>query len=67
MADIDTESVVDSLREVWKQESKGEAETPEEQPEPEISEPELEVEAADDSEEVSLDGAELRRFRRGIP
>jgi hypothetical protein len=59
MADVETESVIDSLRQVYKQESKGEAETPEEQPEPEISEPELEVEAEDDSEEVSLDGAEL--------
>ena len=58
MADVETESVIDSLRQVYKQESKGESETPEEQPEPEVSEPELEVEAEDETEEVSLDGAE---------
>lgn len=58
MADVDTELVIDSLREAWKQEAKGESEPPEAAPEPEDSEPELEVEAEDDSEEVSL-GAEF--------
>ena len=59
MADVDTENVIDSLREVWKQEAKGESEPPEAAPEPEVSEPEPEVEAEDDSEEVSLEGAEF--------
>jgi predicted HicB family RNase H-like nuclease len=59
MADVDTELVIDSLREAWKEEAKGESEPLEAAPEPEDSEPELEVEAEDDSEEVSLDGAEL--------
>jgi hypothetical protein len=58
MADVDTELVIDSLREVWKEESKGEAETPEDQPVLEVSEPELEAEADEETEEVSLDGAE---------
>ena len=56
MADIETESVIDSLRAVYKTEAKGETESPE-APEPEVSEPELEVEAEDTEEEVSL-GAE---------
>ena len=57
MADVETESVIDSLREVYKAESKGESETPETSPEPEPSEPELEVEAEDTEVEVS-EGAE---------
>lgn len=59
MADVDTELVIDSLREAWKEEAKGESEPLEAAPEPEDSEPELEVEAEDDSEEVSLEGAEF--------
>ena len=57
MADVETESVIDSLREVYKAESKGESDTPETSPEPEPSEPELEAEAEDTEDEVSL-GAE---------
>jgi hypothetical protein len=58
MADVDTELAIDTLREVYKEQAKGESETPEATPEPEDSEPALEVEAEDETEEVSLDGAE---------
>ena len=58
MADIDSEAVIDSLREVYKEQSKSDSETLDAAPEPEVSEPELEVEAEDTEEEVSLEGAE---------
>lgn len=57
MADVDTETVVDTLLDEWKKASKGEPESLEAATEQVNSEPDPEVEAEDEFEEVSL-GAE---------
>jgi hypothetical protein len=58
MADVDQETIIDTLTEVYKeQRSKGESEEPEEATEPEDSEPDQEAEAEDFDSEVS-EGAE---------